>query len=74
MTSPGLSSCARLRLSGDGWLTLQGKLLDGVDLEQHFGSERASAGGMGGLSSEEGVDVVQGALEGTRERQEVRIH
>lgn len=29
---------------------------------------------MGGLSSEEGVDVVQGALEGTRERQEVRIH
>lgn len=36
MTSPGLSSSARLRLSGDGWLTLQGKLLDGVDLEQHL--------------------------------------
>lgn len=34
-------SCARLSLSEEVGLTLQGKVLGGADLEQHFGSERA---------------------------------
>lgn len=41
ISGPCLCSCARLSLHEEGGLALWGKLLDGADLEQHFGGERA---------------------------------